>query len=192
MSWPQRKFRRGSSVNPAARKQLISDLIRSTKLASQEDLLAALKKRGVGVTQTTVSRDLLDLGAMRGKDESGGFRYVLGGSVTQKISGPRHLLLSVAVSGNLVVAKTPPGGAQLLAGQIDAAIESGELAAGIGSIAGDDTVIIVARTPTSGNTLAKEITALVDGDSLGSSQQTSAKKRTAKAKSSPSMKKRST
>jgi transcriptional regulator of arginine metabolism len=152
-------------MNPSARKQLIADLIRSTKFSSQEDLLVALKKRGVGVTQTTVSRDLVDLGAMRGKDESGRFRYVLGGFLSQKASRPSHLLLSVDVSGNLVVAKTPPGGAQLLAGQIDAAISSGVLGAGIGSIAGDDTVIIVARTPALGNTLAKEITALVDGES---------------------------
>lgn len=152
-------------MNPLARKQLISDLISSTRLSSQEELLKALKKRGIGVTQTTISRDLLDLGAMRGKDETGRFRYILGGSISKKLSGPRHLLLSVAVSGNLVVAKTPPGGAQLLAGQIDAAIDSGELSAGIGSIAGDDTVIIVARTPAAGNTLAKEITALADGES---------------------------
>ena len=172
-------------MNPLARKQMIADLINSTRLASQDELLKALKKRGIGVTQTTISRDLLDLGAMRGKDESGRFRYSLGGSISKKISGPRHLLLSVAVSGNLVVAKTPPGGAQLLAGQIDAAIESGELSSGIGSIAGDDTVMIVARTPAAGNTLAKEITALADGESKESSS------RAVKSKSSSPKQKRS-
>ena len=106
-------------MNPAARKQLVADLIKSATIASQEDLVKALKKKGVEVTQTTASRDLLEIGALRGKDGSGRFRYILGGTTTSlstNASRSKNLLLSVTASGNLVVAKTPPGGAQLLAG----------------------------------------------------------------------------
>ena len=167
-------------MNPAARKQLVADLIKSATIASQEDLVKALKKKGVDVTQTTASRDLLEIGALRGKDGSGRFRYILGGA-TSSLSSPssrsKNLLLSVTASGNLVVAKTPPGGAQLLAGQIDQAIASREIASGIGSIAGDDTVIVVAKTATGGALLAKELTALLDGDPVKSSEKKTQKKR---------------
>ena len=167
-------------MNPAARKQLVADLIKSATIASQEDLVKALKKKGVEVTQTTASRDLLEIGALRGKDGSGRFRYILGGTTTSlstNASRSKNLLLSVTASGNLVVAKTPPGGAQLLAGQIDQAIASHEIASGIGSIAGDDTVIVVAKTATGGALLAKELTALLDGDPVKSSEKKTQKKR---------------
>jgi len=167
-------------MNPAARKQLVADLINNVKIASQEDLVKALKKKGVEVTQTTASRDLLEIGALRGKDGSGRFRYILGGttsSLSINSSRSKNLLLSVTASGNLVVAKTPPGGAQLLAGQIDQAIASREISSGIGSIAGDDTVIVVARTATGGALLAKELTALLDGDPVKSAEKKTQKKR---------------
>lgn len=167
-------------MNPAARKQLVADLINNVKIASQEDLVKALKKKGVEVTQTTASRDLLEIGALRGKDGSGRFRYILGGttsSLSTNSSRSKNLLLSVTASGNLVVAKTPPGGAQLLAGQIDQAIASREISSGIGSIAGDDTVIVVARTATGGALLAKELTALLDGDPVKSAEKKTQKKR---------------
>jgi transcriptional regulator of arginine metabolism len=167
-------------MNPAARKQLVADLIKSATIASQEDLVKALKKKGVEVTQTTASRDLLEIGALRGKDGSGRFRYILGGttsSLSSNSSRSKNLLLSVTASGNLVVAKTPPGGAQLLAGQIDQAIASGEIASGIGSIAGDDTVIVIAKTATGGALLAKELTALLDGDPVKSAEKKTQKKR---------------
>jgi len=167
-------------MNPAARKQLVADLINNVKIASQEDLVKALKKKGVEVTQTTASRDLLEIGALRGKDGSGRFRYILGGttsSLSTNSSRSKNLLLSVTASGNLVVAKTPPGGAQLLAGQIDQAIASREISSGIGSIAGDDTVIVVARTATGGALLAKELTALLDGDAVKSAEKKTQKKR---------------
>jgi transcriptional regulator of arginine metabolism len=155
-------------MNPAARKQLVSEILTNAAIESQEELVRVLKKRGVDVTQTTASRDLLELGALRGKDASGRFRYILGGAVTKSDNRSRNLLLSTVASGNLVIAKTPPGGAQLLAGQIDAAIAAGDLRSAIGSIAGDDTVMVVAKTPSGGNTLAKELNALLDGEPVKS------------------------
>lgn len=158
-------------MNPAARKELVRDLISKGLIASQDDLVKALKKNGVVVTQTTASRDLLELGALRGRDSSGKFRYLLPEQSTVKVreSGPtRNLLLSASSSGNLVVAKTPPGGAQLLAGRIDAGIATGELSGALGTIAGDDTVMIVAKTATGGSHLAKELTAFIDGQPVKS------------------------
>ena len=151
-------------MNPAARKQLVSEILTNAAIDSQEELVRVLKKRGVEVTQTTASRDLLELGALRGKDSTGRFRYILGGAISKTDNRTRNLLLSTVASGNLVIAKTPPGGAQLLAGQIDAAIAAGDLPCAIGSIAGDDTVMVVAKTPTGGNTLARELTVLLDGE----------------------------
>ena len=163
-------------MNPAARKQLVADLVKSIKIESQEELVKALRKKGVEVTQTTASRDLLEIGALRGKDSEGRFRYILGGTVSSISSRSRNLLLSVTASGNLVVAKTPPGGAQLLAGQIDEAIASGDIRLGIGSIAGDDTVIVVAKNATGGNGLARELTALLDGEAVKSGSTSKSRK----------------
>lgn len=159
-------------MNPAARKELVKDLINKGLVASQIDLVNALKKNGVIVTQTTASRDLLELGALRGRDSAGNIRYLLADqptSINQGSGSTRNLLLSATSSGNIVVAKTPPGGAQLLAGRIDVGIASGELSEALGSIAGDDTVMIVAKRPTGGAHLAKELTAFIDGQPVKSS-----------------------
>lgn len=173
-------------MNPAARKELIKDLISKGFVESQDDLVKALKKRGVVVTQTTASRDLLELGALRGRDSSGKIRYLINEETKSPASSTRNLLLSATSSGNIVVAKTPPGGAQLLAGRIDAGISTGELSGAIGTIAGDDTVMIVAKTPTGGAHLAKELTAFIDGEPLKSSTRS-----THKVKSATTAQKRS-
>ena len=177
-------------MNPAARKELIKDLINKGLIESQVDLVKALKKNGVVVTQTTASRDLLELGALRGRDSSGKTRYLLNeqpsSQPTSRSGSTRNLLLSATSSGNLVVAKTPPGGAQLLAGRIDNGISTGELTGAIGTIAGDDTVLVISKTPTGGAHLAKELTAFIDGEPLKSSTRS-----TQKVKSATSVQKRS-
>jgi transcriptional regulator of arginine metabolism len=144
------------------RKGLIESLINAGEVHSQSQLLALLKKRGIAVTQATISRDLEDLGAIRSKDDSGIMKYALrstlrGGSDggTATISG--RLILSITSSGNLVVLRTPPGGAQLLASELDAAAGSGVLASAIGTIAGDDTVLVVAKSANGGTGLASEL-----------------------------------
>ena len=159
-------------MNPAARKEMIANLINSVVIESQEDLVKALKKRGIEVTQATASRDLITLGAVRGRDERGKIRYLVNPSFpltrSSSPSDTRNLLLSATPSGNLVVAKTPPGGAQLLAGRIDSAISTGELEEAIGTIAGDDTVIVVSKSASGGAALAKELTAFLDGEPVKS------------------------
>jgi transcriptional regulator of arginine metabolism len=68
-----------------------------------------------------------------------------------------ELVLSITASGNLVVVKTPPGGAQLLASALDRASQSGELSSIIGTIAGDDTVLVISRNATGGKALAVQL-----------------------------------
>lgn len=135
-----------------ARRAKAISLIKAGKINSQSDLLKELKKAGFGVTQATASRDLEEIGAVRGR---GGYTISESESTSLSRSMPMagNLILSVEPSGNLVVVRTPPGGAQLLASSLD---HSG-INSIIGTIAGDDTVLVVSRKATGGSELAKEL-----------------------------------
>lgn len=139
------------STTPSARKGIIAELVASSIIDSQEGLVKALKKEGVVVTQATASRDLVELGAYRGKDEKGNTRYLL--PIDQKASTKIDLLITAKASGNLAVLRTPPGGAQLLASALD---RSG-LSTLLGTIAGDDTVLAIASSSQGGPRLIEEI-----------------------------------
>jgi len=144
---------RARITTPAARKDAIAKLIADKTIDSQENLVSILKRTGFEVTQTTVSRDLLELGAYRAKGSDGEMRYFLPSAPVENSRGGAELLLSTTVSGNLVVIRTPPGGAQLLASSLD---RSG-INSLIGTIAGDDTVLAIADTPQGGSRLSREI-----------------------------------
>jgi len=144
---------------PTSRRALVIRLVEDGLIHSQGDLVRELGKHGYSVTQATASRDLEELGAVRGKDNSGVFRYqFVSLPENSKSKGLTDLITSVDSSGNLAVVKTPPGAAQLLAGNLDRAMKSGKLNAAIGTIAGDDTVLVVAKSSSGGASLAKEIT----------------------------------
>ena len=135
-----------------ARRAKAIALVKSGSITSQSDLVKELKKAGFAVTQATASRDLDEIGAVRGR--SG---YTLsdsdGDSMARSMPLPGDLILSVESSGNLAVVRTPPGGAQFLASALDhSGIESI-----IGTIAGDDTVLVVSRKASGGGELAKEL-----------------------------------
>jgi len=140
------------------RKQLITDLIKAGKIHSQADVVRELATHGLVVTQATASRDLQELGAMRAKGSSGESTYVLGNN--QMISSNGNLVLSIAASGNTVVLRTPPGAAQFVASTLDAAMAARELVTTIGTIAGDDTVLVIASTSDGGDALAQEISSM--------------------------------
>lgn len=137
---------------------------------SQTELARLLAERGVTVTQATLSRDLDDIGATKVRRPGAGVVY----AVPDEPPGPvlrafaagesdggaarisrlaAELLVSVEVSGNLVVARTPPGGAHLLASAIDRA----GLPEVIGTVAGDDTVLLVTRDPDGGTAFADRL-----------------------------------
>jgi len=145
------------SLSSAAekRKQLIASLIQAGKIHSQADLVRELKAQGLEVTQATASRDLQELGAMRSKSANGQMRYVLDASSQRPASAT--LIVSIASSANTVVVRTPPAAAQFLASTLDAAIVAEELPQAIGTIAGDDTVLVIAATANGGAELAQNI-----------------------------------
>jgi transcriptional regulator of arginine metabolism len=142
-------------ISAQQRKVLIAELIALGLIASQGDAVIELKKRGVTVTQATASRDLQELGALKGKGASGEIRYELPAGSSNGLGA--QLLLSVTASGNIVVVRTPTAAAQLLASAIDAAVARKELTSAIGTIAGDDTVLVISATATGGAALAKKM-----------------------------------
>lgn len=146
-----------STLTAAARKTLISELIAAGEVHSQSQLIKLLRSKGVEITQATASRDLEELGAVRSKNGGSEMKYALPVSGAQNVRRVSDLILSVEPSANLVVVRTPPGGAQLLASALDHAASSGRLKSVIGTIAGDDTVLVIARTATGGAGLATEL-----------------------------------
>lgn len=141
----------------SARKSMISAFISAGKVHSQTQLLDLLKARGVDVTQATVSRDLEELRAIRRKGADGEMGYFIESETASRLPNVTDLILSVLPSGNLAVVRTPPGGAQFLASALDQAALDGRLQSVIGTIAGDDTVLVIARTANGGAGLATEL-----------------------------------
>jgi transcriptional regulator of arginine metabolism len=125
------------------RQRLIADWLRDHRVGSQEELVARLSMAGITATQATVSRDLLELGAVKLKRD-GSIRYVMPDQVDAGHAAAKldRLLAewvdSIVPAGQLLVLKTPPGSANLVANALDA---SGldEVA---GTIAGDDTIFV--------------------------------------------------
>ena len=143
------------STSRAARQQRIVEILASTPVRSQTELLDHLAADGIEVTQATLSRDLVDVGAERvrvGKNlvyavpGEGGDRTVRPATdveerVTRLQSRCNELLVSAEHSANLVILRTPPGAASFLASALDHAGLDGVL----GTIAGDDTVMVVTQ-----------------------------------------------
>jgi len=127
-----------------ARRRTMRFLLGQTDIVNQAEIREALSVIGYEVTQATVSRDLDAIGAVRVKDH-GTFVYRLGGlDVTAQRAAlnqaVNEFVETVVTSGNLVVLSVPPGAAQFVASRIDAADVKGV----VGTIAGDDTILVVA------------------------------------------------
>jgi len=161
----------GSALSTkAARLGRITEYIRDELIRSQTELLTRLAADGIEITQATLSRDLEELGAvkLRGVDggapvyripEDGGPRPMVGG--TSRLSRLlADLLLSFEGSGNLAVLRTPPGAAQFLASAIDRA----GLTEVVGTIAGDDTILVVAREGLTGAEVGRTLAGYAAGD----------------------------
>jgi transcriptional regulator of arginine metabolism len=145
----------------AARQARIVELVSSMAIRSQTELAKLLAAEGIDVTQATLSRDLDELGAVKLRGADGGAPiYVIpeDGSPVRGVQGGTsrlvrllgELLVSADGSANLMVLRTPPGAAQFLASAIDRAA----LHEVVGTIAGDDTVLVIAREPVTGLELA--------------------------------------
>lgn len=143
----------------ASRRRLIRKLIGDGNIANQAQLVEALATEGFPVTQATVSRDLDALGAGKVRDRHGRIHYVISDSVELTEAHVRlrkavnDFVEEIGVSGNIVVLHTPPGGAHLVASAIDTAALQGVL----GTVAGDDTLMVVAAPDAGGAAIASEI-----------------------------------
>jgi len=153
-----------SAQSVAARRAKAISLIQAGLVHSQSDLVVLLNKAGYKVTQATASRDLEEIGAIRARNASGESTYEIRESsddaIVRSTPLPSTLILSVDHSANLAVIHTPPGAAQFLASSLDHANLTGV----IGTIAGDDTIILVSKKATGGANLAKELLAYAGGE----------------------------
>lgn len=140
-----------------ARRRTMRSLLGEADIVNQAEILDALAGSGYEVTQATVSRDLDAIGAVRVKD-NGSFVYRLGGlDVTEQraalLQAVNEFVESVVTSGNLVVLSVPPGAAQFVASRIDAAGVNGV----VGTIAGDDTILVVASEKHAASEVLKRL-----------------------------------
>ncbi|KAB1927162.1 arginine repressor [Micromonospora noduli] len=148
----------------AARHARIVELIRDRTIRSQTELADLLAADGVGVTQATLSRDLEELGAVKVRGGDGPAVYLIPEDGQRPLrdaeAAParlvrllRELLNGVDSSGNIAVLRTPPGAAQYLASALDRA----GLPEIVGTIAGDDTILVVAREAVGGAALGDKL-----------------------------------
>ena len=158
----------------AARRRLIQRIISTTRIHSQRELQQMLVTHGFTVTQATLSRDLKAMRASKARTASGKQVYVLpeAGAPGQKrlpddaeVQADQHLahlaeelLVSVACAHGDVVLQTPPGAAQLMAAAVDDAVLPGVL----GTIAGDNTILIATTGDATGLAIAQHIASLSD------------------------------
>ena len=132
-------------------------------MPSQGQLLAHLRELGFAATQGTVSRDLEDLGAVKVRGADGGLVYALpaaepAAGAAEVRAAVQFSLLDAVASANLVVLRTPPGHAQILAATLDRA----GLAGVCGTVAGDDTVLVVCDEATPGRAMARHLLELAE------------------------------
>ncbi len=160
-------------LTKSARQQRIIELLESEQVRSQTELADLLAAAGVSVTQATLSRDLVELDAVKVRGADGALVYAVPGEggdrspVVARESAASEarlarlcaeLLVAADSSANLVVLRTPPGAANFLASAMDKA-ELGEV---LGTIAGDDTVLVITRDPKGGTDLARRMLELAN------------------------------
>lgn len=127
-----------------SRQEKILELINTYEIATQEALIEKLREVGYDVTQTTVSRDIRQLNLVKGQSREGGYKYVVP-ETSLKPKTPVHTsslsdsVLKVEAAQNILVVKTHAG----MANAIAVCIEDMHLDGLIGSVAGDDTMIMV-------------------------------------------------
>ena len=147
------------------RQGAILRLVQERRLGTQEEVVAALREQGFDAVQTTVSRDIAQLGLVKVRAGDGALVYALPGAddlsrLDELTSALRRWTLSVTPTAQVVVVPTPPGTATALARAI-AAAQVPDIA---GTGAGDDTIFVAARDGLTGVQLAEELTHHLEGD----------------------------
>ena len=146
------------------RQAMILEIISNKNVETQEQLLAELQKAGFRGTQATISRDIKDLRIVKELTSFGTYRYTissneLSGTFSAKLNTIfRECVVSFDYAQNIVVIRTLPGLASAAASTIDAM----NMSAAIGSLAGDDTVMIVMRDVNAAATFCSEMKSLLN------------------------------
>ena len=153
----------GRRLPKPQRQHRIARLLAEGSVTSQGQLVELLAADGVLATQATVSRDLEELGAVKVRVAGGETVYAIPELAHERVAPEDALrrvlgdwLADVSSSANLVVVRTPPGSAHVVGSALDRAGLPGVL----GTVAGDDTILVVTSTPTGGAAVARRLASL--------------------------------
>jgi len=152
-------------MNKFQRQGAILRLVRDHELGTQSEVADALRSEGIDAVQTTVSRDIAQLGLVKVRNPGGKLVYALPGAddltrLSELTAALRRWTLSMTATGPLVVLQTPSGYANALCQQIDLA----GLPDIAGTIAGENTIFIAAREGVAGAELAETLRHHLEGD----------------------------
>ena len=145
------------------RQHRVIQILEQHAVASQGQLVQLLADAGLDATQATVSRDLEEIGAVKVRAAGGESIYAVPELPKDRVAPGEHLrrvlgdwVVEVAASANLVVVRTPPGSAHVVASALDRA----SLPEIVGTVAGDDTIMVVASERVGGAKLARRLSSL--------------------------------
>lgn len=144
-----------------ARQNKIADLIKRYDIQTQEEMILRLEESGYPVTQATVSRDIREMGLVKGLSSRGIYRYTL--PHTKEAASSRfntavtEFVTSVDYAGNIVVIKTYPGHA----GAVATCVDSMNMTEVVGTIAGDDAIFIVVREASRASAMCERLRELI-------------------------------
>ena len=152
-----------TKLGKTQRQYLVAKLIEAQAVPNQAALVDLLAAEGVGATQATVLRDLDELGAIKVRMPGGETAYAIPALPKEQLAPEDHLrrvfgdwVVEVAHSDNLVVVRTPPGSAHVVASALDRSGMPGVL----GTVAGDDTIIVVVAADLGGVAMARRLSEL--------------------------------
>ena len=143
-----------------ARQRKIADLIKRYDIQTQEEMILRLEESGYPVTQATVSRDIREMGLVKGLSTGGIYRYTL---PENKETGSRfssvvtESITAVDYAGNIVVIKTYPGHA----GAVATCIDSFNMPEIVGTIAGDDAIFLVVREAARASVICERLKSMI-------------------------------
>ncbi|MGH9229641.1 MAG: arginine repressor [Acidimicrobiales bacterium] len=150
----------GRTLAKAQRQHRVARLLSDHDVTSQGQLVELLAAEGVAATQATVSRDLEDLGAIKVRGRGGETVYAIPDLPSEQRAPEDHLrrvfsewVVEVAHSANLVVLRTPPGSAHV----VGSALDRSGLPGVIGTVAGDDTLVVVVAEDTTGAAMSRRL-----------------------------------
>lgn len=156
----------GPRLTKSQRQHRIATLLARHAVSNQAQVVVLLAEQGLYVTQGTVSRDLEELGAVKTRTSDGDLAYAIPALPMDQHAPPEHLkrvfgewVVAVDWSANLVVVRTPPGSAHVVGSALDRA----GLADVVGTVAGDDTVLVVAAEGAGGAKVARWLSGLAGG-----------------------------